>query len=86
MARCDLCKQFDDCAFRSDPDAMCSAFKQRPMTNGDRIRSMTDEKLADSVMCFIRCEACEKVFHIGCSPLMTCRGIWLNWLKQEAKE
>ena len=52
-------------------------------TNADRIRAMTDEELADRIMGYIRCEACEREFHIECNPLMTCRGVWLEWLKQE---
>lgn len=52
-----------------------------PQTNADRIRGMTDEELADRIMGYIRCEACEREFHIECNPLMTCRGVWLDWLK-----
>lgn len=54
----------------------------KPITNADRIRSMTDEELADRIMGFVRCEACEREFHIECNPLMTCRGVWLEWLKR----
>lgn len=55
--------------------------KPKPITNADRIRAMTDEELADRIMGFVRCEACEREFHIECNPLMTCRGVWLEWLK-----
>ena len=55
-------------------------------TNADRIRAMTDEELADRIMGYIRCEACEREFHIECNPLMTCRGVWLEWLKAEVRE
>ena len=51
------------------------------MANADRIRAMSDEELADRIMGFVRCEACEREFHIECNPLMTCRGVWLEWLK-----
>ena len=61
----------------------CTYHKPKRMTNADRIRAMTDEELADRIMGYIRCEACEREFHIECNPLMTCRGVWLEWLKQE---
>lgn len=53
----------------------------KPMTNADRIRGMTDVELADRIMCFVRCEACETEFHIECNPLMICQNVWLDWLK-----
>lgn len=56
------------------------------VTNADRIRAMSDEELADKVMCYIRCDGCEKVFHIDCDPLKTCRGVWLDWLKSPVKD
>lgn len=52
-----------------------------PVTNGDRIRSMTDEKLADfltdheSVCCFCTYEACKDA---------SCENGVLEWLKKEA--
>jgi hypothetical protein len=56
-----------------------------PMTNGDRIRAMTDEELALWVDKW--CRASENC--IIC-PLDFCpsdRGLsWLDWLKQPAKE
>ena len=58
----------------------------KPQTNADRIRAMSDEELADHIMGYVRCEACEREFHIECNPLKTCRGVWLDWLKQEENE
>lgn len=54
------------------------------MTNADKIRAMSDEELAGEIVCHIRCEACQEVFHVDCDVLKTCRGNWLEWLKQEA--
>lgn len=76
MARCDLCKQFDDCAFRSDPDAQCSEFERKPMTNGDKIRSMSDEELAHTLW------LTAKGGIIG----RRSEEEWLDWLKQEANK
>lgn len=58
----------------------------KPQTNGDRVRAMTDEELADRIMAYIRCEACEREFHIECNPCMTCRGVWIDWLKEEVSD
>ena len=83
MANCVLCTEFDNCPWRSDPDAMCSAFKQRPMTNGDRIRAMSDEELAE----LIADDWCEVIY---CPEAPFCNGNCvihiLDWLKKEVEE
>ena len=56
----------------------------KPITNGDRIRAMSDEELAE----LISSDWCE----IVCGPetyncqYEDCQGKILNWLRQEAKE
>lgn len=72
MARCDLCVKFDNCPWRSDPDAMCSAFAQRPMTNADRIRSMSDKELAEWIWW-------------NDMPYFTGKFEVVEWLKEESK-
>ena len=52
--------------------------KQKPITNADRIRSMTDEELA---LYLHNCEA--QAAYIGNADS---KALWLDWLKQEAKE
>ena len=51
-----------------------------PMTNADRIRSMTDEELAEWIAyrqgCFERQDK-------RCSKYGTCRDCWFDWLKEE---
>ena len=56
-----------------------------PKTNADRIRSMTNEELAEFLL--------RKEHHCpggsisnNCVGHETCEGCWLDWLKQEAKE
>lgn len=88
---CIDCRKSADCKRKPRTDqwtvAGCSWFEaDTVITNADRIRQMTDEELADRIMGYIRCEACEREFHIECNPLMTCRGIWLEWLKAPAEE
>ncbi len=60
---------------------------QKPQTNADRIRSMTDEELTswinDHADCNSRCEAWKD----GCmNSDSTCMAAWLDWLKEEVKE
>lgn len=58
-------------------------FKQKPNTNADRIRAMTDEELADhfSLWC---CRSTTDDSY--CKSFGTCDKCWLGWLKEEAKE
>lgn len=55
----------------------------KPMTNADRIRSMTDEELATWIA--ERKETCPPIKFYGCS-FKTCGECWLDWLKEEAEE
>ena len=56
------------------------------MTNADKIRQMSNEELANRIMAYIRCEACEKVFHTECNVLKTCRDVWMDWLNREVED
>ena len=53
-----------------------SEWERKPVTNADRIRSMTDEELAETIMKQCAERAC---------PLTDCFKCWIDWLKQEAK-
>ena len=84
MPRCDLCKQFDYCAFRSDPDAQCSEFKRKPMTNGDKVRSMSDKELAEVIK-----NPCDIGHHIPtewCADINCGYQCSLDWLRKEATD
>ena len=54
--------------------------KEGKMTNGDKIRAMSNEKLAD-IMQYGCCE------HLHCMTKDTyeCNECWLDWLNQEAE-
>lgn len=63
---------------------------QKSQTNGDRIRAMTDEELAELIRDNIDCSICKiEVFETITCPgsLMAdgkdCYDRWLDWLKQE---
>ena len=53
MSKCTKCKKFDDCRTGSGLVWPCGAFRSKdPITNAERIRSMSDEKMAaDRVKC-----------------------------------
>lgn len=62
------------------PDDDC----EKPMTNGDRIRAMSDEELAE----LFRHLCCPYLLgaKVGCNAKNKgCFDCWLDWLKQEVK-
>ena len=63
------------------PDDDC----EKPMTNGDRIRQMSDEELAEFIANdVVDCCNCKHPRN-GCTENdETCADCWLDWLKQEA--
>ena len=87
MSDCRKCADFEWCAKHED----CGLFKPKPQTNADRIRSMTDEELAEFL---------DREFWVlpNCKPdapqdqetgmclIASCHNCWLDWLKQEAEE
>ena len=71
-ARCVDCENYVE----GDPCHVCEFIKkQKPKTNADRIRSMSDEELA----MFIRDQIIDR--NIGI-PSET----WLNWLREEVED
>lgn len=55
-------------------------------TNGDRIRAMTDEELAEAASGMIVCVWCPVP---GCDSILDldeCRDAWLAWLRSPAEE
>ena len=61
----------------------CDVGCHKKMTNADRIRSMTDEELAEFLCEFDACLMCE--FSSGGCSLMNCDSLCIteNWLKSE---
>lgn len=59
---------------------------EKPMTNADRIRSMTDEELAklmDEATDYFNCDECEFRHLDDCGTSLLCQRHILKWLKQE---
>lgn len=63
---------------------VCGHKTNMPQTNADRIRSMTDEELADLInreisYCAPTSGDCEKTSN-------DCKACWLDWLQRPAEE
>ena len=58
--------------------------EEKPLTNADRIRSMTDEELAELIAdgCCRNID-CPDEFYM--KDGLNCYGCWLDWLRQEAQ-
>lgn len=76
------CPTFEECLDDIDKEIVCNGFEG--MTNADRIRSMTDEELAEfmDTDCYKLME-----FNRGCPHKpnngVSCKDCYLNWLKSE---
>lgn len=83
MVDCMECTNFIECHYSGQLTGRltsCPDFKQKPKTNADRIRDMTDEELAKflvSVENRRRGNSCGAVWHL---PYVA-----LEWLKQPAE-
>lgn len=77
---CLSCAKADRCEQADRVEDYCINHEERPMTNADRIRAMTDEELAGWFGTHVCCMADP----ITCTkPGLSCRKCWLDWLKQE---
>ena len=81
-----------DYSMPDDYDFLVQYEPPQPQTNGDRIRAMTDEELAEFIRDHIDCSICKiEVFETITCPgsLMAdgkdCYDRWLDWLKQEVE-
>jgi hypothetical protein len=88
---CDNCEKYPCTEDKTKLMTLCPAFseKPKPMTNADRIRSMTDDELtrffAENCGCGDWCMhhrsgACASKPENEC-----CLDVWHKWLKEEAK-
>ena len=63
----------------------CRTYQQKiPQTNGQKIRAMSDEELAEFLKQYMSCGFCDaRDRKNGCKD---CNALLLEWLKSEAKE
>ena len=90
MVRCIDCVKLEKCAKTSGKPQIvevvpgCEDGKRKPLTNGDKIRGMTDEELAGK---FEEIQL-KTVRAYGNDDLLLkdeLKGYWLDWLRQEAQ-
>lgn len=84
MTNCKDCKT--NCVYRGkDNESRCRSFVGT-VTNGDHIRAMTDEELADNWMRdFVICHRCAYRYECECDEYVTyekCREGIVEWHKQ----
>lgn len=66
------------------PKVGCEDGKEKPLTNADRIRAMTDEELVKQ---FASVDGfCCPIKGVDCYSESDCRVCFASWLKEEAKE
>lgn len=71
------------CSKQAIYDAVSKHYKY---TNGDRIRSLTDEELAKIIPRRLDCSECPARIGDYRACVENCKERWLAWLKQEAKD
>lgn len=82
MSDCTQCADYEWCAKNEE----CGMFKQKQMTNADRIRAMTDEELAKFFLDCVACDDCP-VGIVKCKrEFAKCMDAALDWLEQEATD
>lgn len=73
------CSLIDDCP-QEDIERNCDFYV--PMTNADRIRSMTDEELSETIMCPFDIIGSNEI----CFYKRNCKECTLEWLQKESEE
>jgi hypothetical protein len=77
-----------ECEYTENSDDPPTKYEPKSMTNGDRIRRMTDEELAKAkILCpytAVDMDMCEKWITSG--DTRDCAACALDWLEQEAKD
>lgn len=84
--KCDNCEKHDDCATGSGLVWNCGAYAPKVVTNGDRIRAMSDAELAELIVKHKPVYSWDKVVReIWMRPNVTKIQAWVMWLQQPAK-
>ena len=82
--KCETCKKYEDCKSGCGLTWPCGAYAQKFVTNGDRLRAMSDEELAlflDDVQ-RKECESLHLLENDGTLRFESCVNGWLYWLRE----
>ena len=85
---CQNCKKYDDCRTGSGLTWPCGAYRPKAVSRADRIRSMSDEELAEFLLDF---KDCAKDCLVGkgvkdCSGICATSETLRMWLQQPEEE
>ena len=78
--KCETCKKYSDCSTGSGLIWPCGAYVAKVITNGDRIRGMSDEELS-TFICYTKWRLPEREGYLELL-LPKC----LEWLRQPTEE
>ena len=67
-------------------DDVMQTFRMKVRTNGDKIRQMTDEELAEWLIGHDNCDICALCSFGACRTESECKNGVLEWLKQEVEK
>ena len=72
----------------SDTDKKSINIKNLPLTNSDKIRSISDEELAEFLSENTNCDCCniQCVDKLNCPSMSSCLFRFMEWLKSEVSE
>lgn len=85
MSDFEKCKYADSCVYDLCVPEFCNEYEVARMTNGDRIRAMTDEELAKTAANHVPLHAFpDGVRNIYFSRQISKYRAWLEWIKQPA--
>lgn len=70
----------------SDSEAKHTFSPAKPVTNGDRVRAMTDEEIATLIILNCKGRDCLSYERKTDSEAEICWHCWLDWLRKEANE
>lgn len=92
---CGECKHFYDyknrrapCVWSTPSDCACYDFELKVITNGDKIRQMSNEDLAERFGIHAMCDFClaeTADCQHGQANIKYCKINWLNWLNAPAE-
>lgn len=88
MSKCFKCKHKGELSHVCDECIDGEMYEKTVITNGDRIRSMTDEELAklmDEATDYFNCDECEFRHSDDCGTSLLFQRHILKWLKSEIK-
>lgn len=78
---CSRCRENGECAWQNHEETICRGHPAWPLTNGDRIRRMSDEELAIFMFCILTVDG-----SVADAPIFGNHvEAWREWFGKESK-